>query len=747
MPWEAPAVTTSGHQAGGRRRGRRRDPTKGHDANLAPTTSPHSQTATASSVAVAPLKPFKLNPSACEFIPAALRSSPSPVNSSHGRSVPDAFVTTPSDPTVPTGQCQTGTGHLVSKPPTHRRRSRKPGQDDGPSQRDGSLPDELSPDGHSGPTAAAQLDTSLPACQDRGMATGLVSSQHPSLSQQPFRMTELPTEVLSSIVTKLHSLQDVVALAAANKMLHTLVSHAPLSLSVSQPLSNSLTPLEHDGARSSQIVSAIRTQFKGLQQLDLQGCAVGDDDVVGLLVSLPRLERLTLSGCKKLSFQAAGRILQGAAGKATRLRCLNMQRCFQLNTKSMEKVLSFCSKEGQGVKCLAFSHLTMAHWPAQATSPGLVAGVALPALSTQLTVLALNCCDNMTTQGLQAIAAACPQLEHLLLGGSTVQPTPATAESQDRAAVARMVEELLASTSIGRAAAVGAVATELILTAQKLPHLQTLELSFFYPGCTYLCEQLVPACTQQRVSVLNLCGHDLHRHPLATTSPEASPGCSSDLASVLCGPVNCSNAVRQSPLHIAAELAQLKNAKVLLQWGAAVDPRDRSGATPLFVACEHGHELLAACLLDAGADPMRSNNSGESPLYIACLRGHWRVVEVLLQHLLWNNIPWELGEVYSDGWTPLMAATVGDHFNVSMLLLRAAGPLASSLIGATNRYGQTAIHLAARRGSILLLRAMLQLGAGSSAAVVDNTGATAADIAGYHGHKEMQRILQSCLAA
>ena len=86
----------------------------------------------------------------------------------------------------------------------------------------------------------------------------------------------------------------------------------------------------------------------------------------------------------------------------------------------------------------------------------------------------------------------------------------------------------------------------------------------------------------------------------------------------------------------------MRNAQILLRWGAAVDPRDKSGATPLFVACEHGNELVASCLLEWGADPMRSNNSGESPLYIACLRGHWPVVQVLLNHLVWNNIPWQV---------------------------------------------------------------------------------------------------------
>ena len=37
------------------------------------------------------------------------------------------------------------------------------------------------------------------------------------------------------------------------------------------------------------------------------------------------------------------------------------------------------------------------------------------------------------------------------------------------------------------------------------------------------------------------------------------------------------------------------------------------------------------------------------------------------------------------------------------------GPLASTLVGAANRYGQTALHLVARRGSVPLLHAMLRV--------------------------------------
>ena len=79
-----------------------------------------------------------------------------------------------------------------------------------------------------------------------------------------FTLYLVPHQVLASVVSKLHCLQDIVALAGVNKLFNAVVSSAALSLSVSQSLSNSSTPLEHDGARSSRILSVIRTQFSGM---------------------------------------------------------------------------------------------------------------------------------------------------------------------------------------------------------------------------------------------------------------------------------------------------------------------------------------------------------------------------------------------------------------------------------------------------------------------------------------------------
>lgn len=63
----------------------------------------------------------------------------------------------------------------------------------------------------------------------------------------------------------------------------------------------------------------------GLTHLDLQGCAVVDDDVAVVLRRLPHLECLQLSGCKKLSPRAGAAILLGQHTSAQAVSVAFMQ--------------------------------------------------------------------------------------------------------------------------------------------------------------------------------------------------------------------------------------------------------------------------------------------------------------------------------------------------------------------------------------------------------------------------------------
>jgi ankyrin repeat protein len=70
--------------------------------------------------------------------------------------------------------------------------------------------------------------------------------------------------------------------------------------------------------------------------------------------------------------------------------------------------------------------------------------------------------------------------------------------------------------------------------------------------------------------------------------------------------------------------------------------------------------------------------------------------------------------LYGDSWTPLMAAAVAQHTGIAAQLLAAAGARAAELACASNRYGQGALHLAARQGCLPLIRLLLAAGAGAA---------------------------------
>ena len=95
-------------------------------------------------------------------------------------------------------------------------------------------------------------------------------------------------------------------------------------------------------------------------------------------------------------------------------------------------------------------------------------------------------------------------------------------------------------------------------------------------------------------------------------------------------------------------------AQALLDMGAAVNVRDKSGGTPLAITAEErGRGPAAAALLVAGANVRAKNAAGEAPLYIAALRGHHDLVQLLLSHHELHNIAWTVrfAAVYPASYT------------------------------------------------------------------------------------------------
>uniref|UniRef100_A0A0D6QUM4 F-box domain-containing protein n=1 Tax=Araucaria cunninghamii TaxID=56994 RepID=A0A0D6QUM4_ARACU len=276
-----------------------------------------------------------------------------------------------------------------------------------------------------------------------------------------------------------------------------------------------------------------------------------------------------------------------------------------------------------------------------------------------------------------------------------------------------------------------------------------------------------------------------------------------DLVFALHAAANCSDTRRRTPLHVAASSGDSYTVQCLLAIGAeARGMKDSGGATALFVAAECGYADVCELLLQGGADVLAFNRAGENPLYIAALRGHCEAVEVLVRHCCKNNINWQIAKAYGDGWTPLMAAAVADRQDVAKILLKAininlsshldgnnfsesaicavkdkklhmdkcdiytstmckiiqeyhssSGSLQScrdwkqqissgiQLLDAQNRYGQTALHIAARRASIWFVCNLLI--AGASMDIQDCYMMRAVDVAYHHNHKVVANIIKN----
>eukprot|EP00854_Cymbomonas_tetramitiformis_P006158 gene6158-7385_t len=359
----------------------------------------------------------------------------------------------------------------------------------------------------------------------------------------------------------------------------------------------------------------------------------------------------------------------------------------------------------------------------------------------------------------------CPALEVLLLGGTLVQAGPPAAQQ-------------LGST--------------LAAMAQKMPRLRLLEVTFL--GCTDEL-RLALGCrakmlsepssdsldpTPSPLAVWDLAGHGAcHEVVTAVTSTthDATWRRTLELAARAAATCRESRSLL-TPLHYAVaatpEEAALREVRAVLSLGVRPERGDVSRSTPLFRACESGKTSVASALMAAGADPLNVNLSGEAPLYIAALRGHTGCVAVLLNGLCggmgsaksavamtWGLLKsssstrdWTHASAYGDGWTPLHAATLSSREDVVELLLQEAlrekrnsgntkggraarGP---RLVNEVNRTGQTALHLAARKGSLQLLRHLLKAGARD---VKDRRGHTAHQVALAHEQEAAAQLLAS----
>ena len=207
----------------------------------------------------------------------------------------------------------------------------------------------------------------------------------------------------------------------------------------------------------------------------------------------------------------------------------------------------------------------------------------------------------------------------------------------------------------------------------------------------------------------------------------------------------------QTPLHIAAQIAQIPNiygkevSQLLIEHDADPNVADGKGITPLHLAASWNHKEVSQLLIEHGADPNVADgggrtplhwaaridvmnlliengadpnvveNHGQTPLHQAAQRGLMKVVKLLIEHGADPNVTDE------NGLTPLHCAARYGYKNLAELLIgRGADP------NMADNIGQTPLHCAAQEGKIKVTELLIESGADMDKA--DNRGMTPHDM-------------------
>ena len=414
---------------------------------------------------------------------------------------------------------------------------------------------------------------------------------------------------------------------------------------------------------------------------------------------------------------------EAALAPRTPLATLSVQRCYGMRTRGMLRLLQPQPKESRlrNLRVLLLSHVAMPS-SFSAAAMGVAKSGGAPALPSLRALGLLNCVAEAATADdlISAAAGLSPNLAALLLGGTVLSPA--------HAPVASPPEEMA-----------------LVVAAEAaLPSLALLECTF----CSRGRPRVGGWDLMRPTDALALARSGARRLGARGFGP-------TDSALMLRAAAQCAASGQRAPLHLAAAAAARadggehpigadEHCLALLALGARIDFRDTSGATALFRAAEAGCYEAARALAFAGASPLAATNAGETPLYIAALRAYDDVVRSLLEASAAHGVDWARRGAYADGWTPLHAAAVGDRVTIAAALLQAAGETwgadaSRSLADERNRHGQTAAHVAARRGSLGMLRVLV--GAGADLSVRDNMGRTPANVARREGKIEALALI------
>jgi len=162
----------------------------------------------------------------------------------------------------------------------------------------------------------------------------------------------------------------------------------------------------------------------------------------------------------------------------------------------------------------------------------------------------------------------------------------------------------------------------------------------------------------------------------------------------------------QTPLHLASHQGFSGIVTLLLKFGADVDAQDNDTMTPLLLVLEsrRGDDTeTTQLLLEHGASVHVRNKSGQTPLHLASHHGLFGVVELLLKFGA------DVDAQDNDTMTPLLLVLEsrrGDDTETTQLLLEHGAS-----VHVRNKSGQMPLHLASHHGLFGGVESLLKFGA------------------------------------
>lgn len=163
--------------------------------------------------------------------------------------------------------------------------------------------------------------------------------------------------------------------------------------------------------------------------------------------------------------------------------------------------------------------------------------------------------------------------------------------------------------------------------------------------------------------------------------------------------------------------------KKLLSLGVNPNTQNEYGQTPLHQAAYWGYRDIVTLLLKAGANPNLRNSSQETPLFEAAYRCRGKVVKLLLAAGADPNLKKDTRHLpvpRKSDMSPMYIAVTCPSTVVSHLISHGAD------VNMLNENGRTALHAAADRGNIEMMKFLVSQGAKMD--VRDEFGLTPQDL-------------------